>query len=152
LHAAASMGVAVPAARLDHRPLITTDDVVRRAVWLARANPNQSIAVAGPDALEAMIALCRAGFDTVACTRQAAGVAEASDVLILAGVMTRNDLADTVVRTARLLRAGGALVVQLAHPVDDAVVRQVLAAQGLSLADSRFDVATGWLASHRVER
>ena len=99
-----------------------------------------------------MLALCRAGFDRVAFARQAIGAAEASDVLLIAGPMSRSDLAATVGRTARLLRGGGALVIQLAHPADDALVRAVLAQQGMIVAGSRFDVAVGWLVTHRVER
>jgi len=131
---------------------VTVDQVVRRAIFLARVHPAQAVSVAGPDGLEAMLALSRAGFDQVAFARRAIGAADASDVLLIAGPMSRSDLAATVGRTARLLRAGGALVVQLAHPADDAQVRAALAEQGMAIAGSRFDVAAGWLVTHRVER
>ena len=140
--------------RLAARPPepVTLDQKVRRAAFLARAHRGHAVSVAGPDGLEAAIALCRAGFDQVACARQAIGAAEASDVLLFAGPMTRGELADTIARTGRLLRSGGAFVAQLAHPADDAVIRAALAVQGLAIAASRFDVAAGWLVAHRVER
>ena len=131
---------------------VTIDQVVRRAAWLARALPGHAVSVAGPDALEATLALCRAGFDRVTCARQAIGAAEDSDLLLIAGPMTRAELAAMLGRTARLLRSGGALVVQLNQPAEDATVRAALAMQGASVTDSRFDVAVGWLAAHRVER
>jgi hypothetical protein len=131
---------------------VTVDQVVRRAVFLARVHPSQSVSVAGPDGLEAMLALCAAGFDAVTCARQAIGAAQGGDALLIAGPMTRDDLAATLGRTLRLVRAGGVLVVQLAHPADDAVVRATLAAQGMTIAESRFDVAVDWLATHRIDR
>lgn len=140
--------------RLAARPAepVSTEDIVRRAVWLARGHPGQSVSVAGPDRLEATIALCRAGFDQVTCARQTTGVAEASDLLLVVGRLSRDGLADVLARTGRLLRGGGALVVQLAHPADDAVARAALAGQGLTIAASRFDVAVGWLAAHTLDR
>ena len=134
------------------REPVTLDQVVRRAVYLARARRAQAVSVAGPDGLEAMLTLCRDGFDQVVLARQAIGAAEASDVLLIAGAMSRGELSEAVNRTARLLRAGGVLVVQLTHPTDDAQVRAALGAQGIAAAASRFDVAAGWLVAHRVER
>lgn len=140
--------------RLAARPSepVSIDQVVRRAVFLARAHAGHSASVAGPKDLETMIALRRLGFDAVTGARQAIGAAEASDVLLIADRMSREDPAATVGRTARLLRSGGALVVQLAHPADDAGVRSALAAQGLAITASRSDVAVGWLVARRVER
>lgn len=140
------------AVRLAEPALVSVGDVVRRAVWLGRLSAAQSVSVAGPDGLEAMLALCRAGFDQVTYSCGSGGFAEASDALLITGPMSRRDLAASLAASGRVLRHGGVLVAQLGHPADDAVVREALAAQALSVTGSRFDVALGWLVSHRLER
>jgi hypothetical protein len=144
------MKFGVPAQRLAAPAPVSVDDLVRRAVWLGRLSPNQSVSVAGPDGLEAMLALCRAGFDQVVYGR--GGFLEAGDALLIAGPMRRGDLAAALAASSRVLRHGGVLVAQLAHPADDTVVREALTAQGLAITGSRFDVALGWLVGHRLER
>ncbi len=131
---------------------VSVEDVIRRAIWLGRLRANQSVSVAGPDGLEAMLALCRAGFEQVTYARGAGGFLEAGEALLIAGPMSRRDLAASLAASGRVLRHGGVLVAQLAHPADDAVVREALAAQALTVTRSRFDVAFGWLVSHGLER
>ena len=62
------------------------------------------------------------------------------------------ELAETVRRTARLLRDDGQLIVQLSSPGDDAVVRQALAAAGLEAPFSLTDRSAGRLVMHTVRR
>ena len=101
-----------------------------------------------------MISLCRDGFDHVECARQSTCTCadEASDVLLVAGLLSTDDLADLLRRTCRLLRDGGVLVVQLRRPADDAVVRSVLRGMGLQASSTLIDVSAGCLVTHTVSR
>lgn len=130
------------------------EQIVQRSVCLAGADRRRRVSVAGPDSLAAMISLCRDGFDQVECARQAtcSSADEASDVLLVAGRMSTAELAGVLERTCRLLRDGGVLVVQLARPGDDRIVRAVLKARGVRIASSLFDLSAGCLVSHTVER
>jgi hypothetical protein len=130
------------------------EQIVQKSVCLAGADRRRRVSVAGPDSLAAMISLCRDGFDQVECARQAtcSSADEASDVLLVAGRMSSEELAGIVERTCRLLRDGGVLVVQLGRPGDDKIVRAVLKARGLRIASSLFDLSAGCLVSHTIER
>jgi hypothetical protein len=133
---------------------VSPEQIVQKSVFLANADRRGAVSVAGPDSLAAMISLCRDGFDQVECARQATCVCAdgASDVLLIAGLMSAEELDGVLRRTCRLLRDGGALVVQLRRPKDDAVVRAALGAMGLQIASTLIDVSAGCLVSHTVER
>ena len=128
--------------------------VAARAAALTGAHREDQISVAGPDGLEAMVALCRLGFDKVECARAATcrGADEASDLLLIAGPMTGAELAQTVARTARLLREDGAMAIQIFHAGDEAAARAVLASLGLEATATLTDRACGRLAVFTVRR
>ncbi len=128
--------------------------VAARAAALTGAHPEDQISVAGPDGLEAMVALCRLGFDKVECARAATcrGADEASDLLLIAGPMTGAELAQTVGRTARLLREDGAMAIQISHAGDEAAARAVLASLGLEATATLTDRACGRMAVFTVRR
>src|SRR5271154_1310005 len=94
---------------------LSPEQVVQRALFLSSVQKRDLISVAGPDGLAAMISLCRAGYEHVECARQAtcAGADEPCDLLLIVGAMGAEDLAETIRRTARLLRDGGMLIAQL---------------------------------------
>ena len=133
---------------------VSPEQIVRKSVILAKADKAQHISVAGPDSLAAMIALCRAGFDHVECARQAtcACADEASDVLLILGRHSPEELAGVLARTCRLLRDGGVLVVQLDGPGDAVAIRQALERGGMRIGSTVHDLAPGRLISHTVER
>jgi hypothetical protein len=133
---------------------VSPEQIVRKSIYLAHADRAGRVSVAGPDSLEAMISLCRDGFDHVECARQAtcAGADEASDVLLIAGLMPPKALAEVLRRTGRLLRDGGVLVVQLRRPGDDAAVRAALRAMNMHVASTSRDVSAGCLVTHTVGR
>src|SRR5580704_687565 len=97
---------------------LSPDQVVQRALFLSPVRKEDLISVAGPDGLAAMISLCRAGYERVECARQAtcAGADEACELLLIVGPMAADELAETIRRTARLLRDDGVLVAQLSGP------------------------------------
>lgn len=117
------------------------EQVVRRALLLASVGTNDLICVAGPDGLDAMVSLCRAGFERVECARQAtcAGADEACQLLLIVGRTDAQALSDTVARTARLLADGGLLIAQLSRLADEAGVRHTLRALGFEAPSSVFD-------------
>jgi hypothetical protein len=133
---------------------LSPEQVVRRALVLSSAHQEDLISVAGPDGLAAMICLCREGFERVECARQATciGADEASDLLLIVGPMTAGALADTLHRTARLLRDDGLLIVQLAGAAQEAAIRPALASCGLASGFTLVDRAAGRLVMHRVSR
>ncbi|MDR3511443.1 MAG: hypothetical protein P4L73_07410 [Caulobacteraceae bacterium] len=130
------------------------EQIVRKSLSLSSADRHGSVSVAGPDSLEAMVSLCRDGFDHVECARQATSACadEASDLLLITGPMSLEDLSAVLHRTCRLLRDGGVLVVQLRYPRDDEAVRAALDATGMRIASTLFDLSAGCLVSHTVER
>jgi hypothetical protein len=130
------------------------EQIVERSVTLARASRGQRISVAGPSSLDAMVSLCRAGFNHVECARQAtcACADEASDVLLVVGLMPPAELAAVLARTCRLLRDGGVLAVQLQSAGDDAAVCAALTAAGMRESCTVFDLSPGCLVAHTVER
>jgi len=130
------------------------NQVVKRAIFLSTACVGDRVSVAGPDGLAAMVALCREGFDRVECARQATcgGADDVSDVMLIVGPMDSEDLTATVRRTARLLRDGGRLVVQLMRAGDDPKVRAVLASMGVTVTATLIDRSCGRLATYTVRR
>ncbi len=140
--------------------LASPAQVAARAAALTGAHPEDQISVAGPDGLEAMVSLCRLGFDKVECAiffpgsgaATCRGADEASDLLLIAGPMTGAELAQTVARTARLLREDGALAIQISHAGDEAAARVVLASLGLEATATLTDRACGRLAVFTVRR
>jgi hypothetical protein len=133
---------------------VSPEQIVRKSIVLAKADKAQHISVAGPDSLTAMIALCRAGFDHVECARQAtcACADEGSDVLLILGRQSPQEVAAVLTRTCRLLRDGGVLVVQVERPGDMAGIPGTLAASGMQVGSTVLDLASGCLVSHTVER
>jgi hypothetical protein len=133
---------------------LSPEQVVQRALFLSSAQKGDLISVAGPDGLAAMISLCRAGYERVECARQAtcAGADEACDLLLIVGPMAADELADTIRRTARLLRDGGVLIAQLSGAAEEAVVRPALAARGLETNFTLADRSAGRLVMHKVLR
>ena len=132
----------------------TPAQVVDRAIALKIARPGDRICVAGPSGQAATVALCRRGFDRVECALEATshGADESGDLLLVVGQMTAGDLAATVRRTVRLLRDGGALMIQLASPGDGATVRNVLAALRYSIGSVLIDRAQGRLVTYTLNR
>jgi hypothetical protein len=130
------------------------DQLVRRSTVLAHADRARRVSVAGPDSLDAMVSLCRDGFDHVECARQStcSSADEASDLLLIAGPLSPDELTGLVARTCRLVRDGGVVVVQLQRPGHDAAVRAALQARGLEIAATVFDPSAGCLVSHTVRR
>jgi hypothetical protein len=133
---------------------LSPDQVVQRALFLASVRKQDLISVAGPDGLAAMVSLCRAGYERVECARRAtcAGADEACDLLLIVGPMEADELAETIRRTVRLLRNDGALVMQLAGPAQEAVVRPALASGGLASQFTLVDRSSGRLVMHTVRR
>jgi hypothetical protein len=133
---------------------VSPEQIVQKSVILARADRAQHISVAGPDSLEAMVALCRAGFDHVECARQAtcACADEVSDVLLILGRQSPQDLAALISRTCRLLRDGGVLVVQVERPGDAAAIPQIVGANAMQVDSTVLDLGAGFLVSHTVRR
>jgi len=131
---------------------MSPDQLVQRGLYLSCALKGDAIAVAGPDGLEAMLSLCRAGFDHVECARQAtcAGADEACDLLLIVGPTTADTLADTVRRTARLLRDGGRLIAEVADRQAEGIIEPSLAAAGLRSHGLVADQSTCRLVVHTV--
>jgi hypothetical protein len=128
--------------------------VVMRALYLSGVGPHELICVAGPDGLEAMVKLCRAGYERVECARQAtcAGAEERCDLLLVVGAMAPDELAATIRRTGRLLRDGGILAAQLRGPGDEQAARAALAALGMAAAATVFDRPSGRLVMLTARR
>ncbi len=133
---------------------VSPEQIVEKSITLANADKTQRIGVAGPDGLAAMTALCRKGFDHVEYVRRATChcADEAGDVLLIAGLMPAEDLMALVIGACHLLNDGGALVVQLRSPADDVVVRTALAAAGMDVTSSVFELSAGCLATYRIQR
>jgi hypothetical protein len=133
---------------------LSPEQVVRRALQLACAQPEDLVCVAGPDGLQAMVSLCRAGFERVECARQAtcAGADERCDALLIVGPAGPDELAETVRRTARLVRDDGALVVQSTGRASEAAVARALRDAGLEPSFTLVDRGCGRMVMHRVRR
>jgi hypothetical protein len=133
---------------------LSPEQVVRRAIFLAGVDQHDLVTVAGPDALMAMISLCRAGYERVECARQAtcSCADEASDLLLVVGPLAADGLAGLVRRTAGLVRDGGSLVVQLTGPEGEARLPAAIAAAGRETTFSLIDRSAGRLVLLRVRR
>jgi hypothetical protein len=133
---------------------LSTEQVVQRALFLASTRKDELISVAGPDGLAAIVSLCRAGYERVECARQAtcAGADEACDLLLIVGPMGQDELADTLRRTARLLRDGGCLIVQLSRAADQAVIAPMLRTLGMESPFTLVDRSAGRLVMYTVRR
>ena len=95
---------------------VPTDGIHRtlgRMLALAEATPLCFVAVAGPDAGEAMSVLWRKGYDRVEAARRAVRGAggEQSDVLLVIGCPTVSEARAAAASTLTMLRPGGALVI-----------------------------------------
>jgi hypothetical protein len=77
---------------------------------------------------------------------------EACDLQFVVGPMDAPALADTLRRTARLVRDDGLLIVQLAGPAEEAAIRPALAAAGFETQFSLIDRSAGRLVMHRLRR
>jgi hypothetical protein len=131
---------------------LSPEQVVQRALFLSSAHKEDPISVAGPDGLAAMLTLCREGYEQVECVRQAtcAGADEARDLLLIVGPTSAQELAETVKRTARLLRDDGVLIAQTSGAAEEASILPALAAAGLETQFSVIDRSAGRLVMHRV--
>ncbi len=107
----------------------------RRLARLAGATADQAISVAGPHSLDAMVALCRAGYVRVECARQAtcACADDLSDVLIVDGADGDDALAERLQRTLRLMRDGAVLAIRLPSRRAQRAVYDRLAEAGLQV-------------------
>lgn len=125
----------------------------RRLVRLAGGRPDMAISVAGPNSLDAMVALCRDGFERVECARQAtcACADETSDVLLIDGGRDPKNLAELIGRTVRLLRDGGVLGLRLASVKDQRAATASLAAAGFHIVGCAQGQGGG-LAAFTVKR
>ncbi len=143
-----------PVRALGPHVFLSPEQVVERALFLARAGKDELIDVAGPDGLAAMVSLCRAGYARVELARQATcgGADEAGDVLLIVGPMSAEALAATIVRTTRLLRDDGALIVQLADAGAESAVGPALTRAGFEATFTLVDRAAGRLVLHRLRR
>ena len=102
---------------------VPTDGIHRtlgRMLALAEATPLCFVAVAGPDAGEAMSVLWRKGYDRVEAARRAAcrAAAEQSDVLLIVGCSTVPDARAVTASTMSMLRPGGVLVIDAGAIID----------------------------------
>jgi hypothetical protein len=134
--------------------LLSPDEVVRRAIFLASINKDDLVCVAGPHGLDAMVGLCRAGYERVECAVRATcgGADEACDLLLIAGPMKAQALAEIVGKTGRLLRDGGVLIVQPTQFGDEDAIRPALAALGLEIAFTLNDRVGGQFVMFTVRR
>lgn len=100
-----------------------------------------SILVAGPDALNALLWLCRHGYRHARLTGRATGPREPADVLLVSGEVDADDLR-LLAAPSRGLIAGGLIIVQAAGEAS---------AIGATLADMGFELdvpAAGILTAH----
>jgi precorrin-6B methylase 2 len=130
------------------------DRQARRLINLSRAGRTDGISVAGPKALDVLSLLCRHDFERAACARQAtcAAADDASDVLILAGLIAHQDLPALLERTLRLLRDGGVLVLQLADLEADLALQTLLSQLGYDPITTVFDLSDAPLVAHTLMR
>lgn len=129
------------------------EQIIQSSIALAGLDRRSSVSVAGPSGLEAMIALCRDGFEHVECVRAAtcACADEPCDGLLILGTPA-DELAGLLRRTCGLLEEGGVLVIELDSRALDDQVRAMLAASGLGVVEARFDTSAGCLARYVVRR
>jgi hypothetical protein len=98
-----------------------------RMLDLAQATPLCFVAVAGPEAGEAMSQLWRRGYQRVEAARKATCRAadEQSDVLLILGCETLADARAVAASTMTMLRPGGTLIIDAGAFLDQAPRRQL---------------------------
>lgn len=128
------------------------DTRVRRWLALAGLAPDARIAVAGAGSLEIMLALCRTGCARVECAQAAtcAGADDQADLLILCA--PAQSLGGLARRVARLLKAEGVVLAQVAGVEDDQLLQAALAAARFRVVASTLDLDGGLTVIHRVGR
>ena len=101
--------------------------VLDRMLDLAQATPLCFVAVAGPDAGEAMSQLWRRGYQRVEAARRATCRAadEQSDVLLILGCETLADARAIAASTMSMLRPGGTLIIDAGAFLDEAPRRML---------------------------
>ena len=126
----------------------------QRMLRLAGAGPEAAVCTAGRANVELMVRLCQAGYPRVECLRQATCTCAdgGMDVLLIAGATATESLVVVLLRTARVLREGGAVVLKLQDIDDDCAVQAALASLGLEVASTVFDLAEGVFVAHTVRR
>ena len=94
-------------------PMQGINPALHRMLDLAQATPLCCVAVAGPQAGEAMSQLWRRGFQRVEAARRATcrAAAEQSDILMIVGCETPADARAVAEATLTMLRPGGTLVI-----------------------------------------
>ena len=125
----------------------------RRLASLAGARPGHAVCVAGPHSLDAMVALCRDGYERVECARQAtcACADETCDVLLIDGDCDPDALAQLIFKTARLVRDGGVAAILLPRADARRQAPVWLARAGLQVIGSAH-AAGGAMAAFTVTR
>lgn len=123
LRQAAQFLLGVPA----QGPALGINPALDRMLDLTLATPSCFVAVAGPDAGEAMSQLWRRGYQRVEAARRATCRAadEQSDVLLILGCETVVDARAAAASTLSMLRPGGMLVID-AGALLDARSRRIL--------------------------
>lgn len=114
------------------------DDQLDRMLGLARATPLSVIAVAGPEAAEAMSGLWRRGYQRVEAARRATCPAadELCDVMLVAGYERAGPAAACVCGTRAMLRSKGSVVIdagRMSDPDERLRLCGLLAEEGFSL-------------------
>ncbi len=125
-----------------------------RMLRLAGAGPQSAVCVAGRGAVDLLVKLCRDGFARVECLRQAtcACADGSADVLVIPGGLATESLVSVLLRTARVLRDGGVLVLRLDEIDDDCAVQAALAGLNWRADSAVYDLSAGVLVAHRVRR
>jgi len=116
-----SVPLAVIAARiLTGAAVRPFDTQLDRMLDLAQATPSSVIAVAGPDAAEAMSGLWRRGYERVEAARRATCPAadELCDLLLVAGCERATGAADLTRATRGMLRTGGMAIIDAGRMSD----------------------------------
>lgn len=116
-----SLHLAALAARiLTGAPVRTHDNTLDRMLDLAQATPLCAVAVAGPEAGDAMSGLWRRGYQRVEAARCATcpGADELCDILLVSGCPRAEAAADLVTRTRAMLRTGGLAIIDAGRMSD----------------------------------
>ena len=105
---------------------------VRAMVAASRAEPRDTIEVAGPQGMEYAVALLRADFENVVCVSNCAlgTFGEAIDHLFVSGPMTDEQLRRVVTTQAGRLRPNGSLVAILRDAEQDRIISRALHDRG----------------------
>ncbi len=106
-------------------PLQPLNPMLDRMLDLAQATPLSAVAVAGPEAGEAISQLWRRGYQRVEAARRATCRAadEQSDVLLILGCRSLVDARAIAASTMTMLRPGGSLIIDAGALIDEAARR-----------------------------